>query len=318
MAARAGTTLVYHRSMCRAIAYLGEPLQLHDLLFEPNNSLVRQTYAPQILSKPSLAGFGMAAWDSSSHRPHEPFIYRTPMVPPFDLNLRGLTEKLCPSSVLAHVRGVPLTGEAIVGPTNLHPFRFPGFALAMAHNGDLARFDEMRFDLLEHVKPGIARCIRGTTDSEWIYALVMSQIADPTIDPSTAEIKKAVEAAMNILRDIRMLRGIEASSSVNLFLCDGNDLIATRFAFDYGRYPDGLPDIGVEFLSLWYTLGSDYGRHDGEWKMVGGSSNATGAMVASEPITQDFSTWVEVPEYSMLFVSQEDGRVRVNVTDLDA
>ena len=29
----------------------------------------------------------------------------------------------------------------------------------------------MRYSLVEHVRPELAECIEGTTDSEWIYAL---------------------------------------------------------------------------------------------------------------------------------------------------
>lgn len=304
--------------MCRVLAYLGEPIRLVDLLFNADSSLIRQTYDSKMLGMLNLAGFGMAAWEHSSFEPDEPFLYRTALVPMFDPNLAHLAEKLRPNSLLAHVRGVPLTANSVVGHQNLHPFRFPGFKLAMAHNGDLARFDEMRFDLLSRIEPEIARCIRGTTDSEWIYALLMSQLADPTADPSTEEIRKAVETTLTILREIRMRRGIDTSSSVNLFLCDGNDLIATRFTFDYGCYADELPETGMEFLSLWYTLGSDYGYHDDEWKMIGGSSGARSAMVASEPLTRDSSTWIEVPEYSMLSVSYEGGCARVNMLDLNA
>jgi len=320
-ASRAITTkrsLVYRPNMCRALAYLGKPVALESLIFAPDSSLVRQTYAPRMLGKPSLAGFGMAAWDETSFRPNEPFVYRTTTLPSFDPNLHHLTAKLRPSSLIAHVRGVPLVGSPAVGPQNLHPFRYPDFSLAMAHNGDLARFDEMKFDLLEYVKPEIAGAIRGTTDSEWIYALLMSQLEDPTADQDASSIQKAVEITLSLLRDARTRRGIEASSSVNLFLCDGNDLFATRFAFDYGRNLDQLPYPDPEFLSLWYTIGNDYGRHDEEWKMIGGSEASTSAIVASEPLTSDVSTWVEVPEYSMLSASLDGDRMRVEVIELDA
>ena len=50
--------------MCRILAYLGEALPLQTLLFDTDNSLVRQSYSPQLMNTfLNLAGFGMKAWD---------------------------------------------------------------------------------------------------------------------------------------------------------------------------------------------------------------------------------------------------------------
>jgi glutamine amidotransferase len=305
------------RAVCRVLAYLGQPVPLDDLLYNADGSLVTQAYAPKMLRMVNLAGFGMAAWDPTSRRPSEPFLYRTTEVPVFDQNLRQLAGKLQPSCLLAHVRGVSHKGSAVVGPQNLHPFRFPGFRVALAHNGDLAGFDQMKWDLLEHIKPEIARMVRGTTDSEWIYALAMSQLRDPTADAGAGELAEAVRATLRLLRQARERRGIATSSSVNLFLCDGDDLVATRFTFDFGCYGDKVHEANFEFISLWYTLGRSWGHHDGEWKMTGAAGDAVSAIVASEPLTTDPSTWIEVPEYSLLSIDRDGERIRVRTFDLD-
>jgi len=77
--------------MCRVLAYLGEPSPLEDLLYAPDNSLVRQSYAPQRLRMLNLAGFGIAAWDGERE---DPYTYHTPGLPAFDHNLRSLAR--CP------------------------------------------------------------------------------------------------------------------------------------------------------------------------------------------------------------------------------
>jgi glutamine amidotransferase len=115
---------------------------------------------------------------------------------------------------------------------------------------------------------------------------------------------------------VREARGITTSSSVNLFLCSGNDLVATRFAFDFGCYGPTVHEANLNYLSLWYTFGRDYGHHDGEWKMLGGHDTYDSVMVASEPLTRDVSTWLEVPEYSILFVADEGDRRRVRTVPL--
>jgi predicted glutamine amidotransferase len=112
-----------------------------------------------------------------------------------------------------------------------------------------------------------------------------------------------VAHALGVLREVRARLGIALASPVNLFFADGTQLAAVRYTFDFGCYP---PDP-AEFLpghfayyTLWYTAGRDYGLHEGEWRMAGGSENADAVLVASEPLTRDVSAWVEVPEYSML------------------
>lgn len=304
--------------MCRVLAYLGPPVLLEELLYRPDSSLISQVIDPRMLSLLSLAGFGMAAWDEGSHVRDVPFEYHVPNIPLFDSNLRSLSRKLRPSCLLAHVRGVSYTAPStVIGHHNLHPFRYQGFRLALAHNGDLARFDEMKLDLLPFMKPEIASLIRGTTDSEWLYALIMSQVGDPTADLSADDIMAAVRQALEIVRSVREKRGIHVSSSVNLFLCDGNDLVATRFTFDFGCYPENINQANLSYLSLWYTFGRDYGFHDGEWKMLGGLSDQDSVIIASEPLTRDPSTWIEVPEYSMIYVAKDTGQWHVEAGPLD-
>ena len=52
--------------MCRFAAYLGEPVLMEDLLFEPDGALVRQALDPELMSLLNVGGFGLAAWDRRS------------------------------------------------------------------------------------------------------------------------------------------------------------------------------------------------------------------------------------------------------------
>jgi glutamine amidotransferase len=179
----------------------------------------------------------------------------------------------------------------------------------LAHNGDLFRFAEMKFDLLEHIKPKLAQKIRGNTDSEWMYALTLSQLEDPLGDATPEQMGHAVAKMLAIIRKCRERLGIDISSPANLFLTNGHGLVAARFTFDYGCYPVDEPsrvhEMQLRYLSLWYTAGADYGFHDGEWKMRGGMKNAKSVMVASEPLTKDPTTWMEVPEYGLIHLDAE-------------
>src|SRR5262245_22120792 len=306
--------------MCRALAYLGQPVLLDNLLFQPDSALVRQSYMPKMLHMLNLAGFGMRAWDPSSHDPECPFSYYSQALPIFDRNLKHLAEKIRAGCLLAHVRGVPYHTRVEISLQNCHPFHFQDVPLVLAHNGDLARFAELKPLLAPHLKPEIAAQIHGTTDSEWIYALVVSSLPDPRARPSGASLRHAVARAIGAIRDARAKLGIAVSSSLNLFIADGSQLAAVRYCFDFGCYATEdaarVHEANLSYLSLWYTAGRDYGLHDGEWKMTGGSENATSILVASEPLTRDTAAWVEVPEYSMLHATIRKDRPVIAIRDL--
>ncbi len=303
------------------LAYLGEPLPVRNLLFDPDQGLVAQSYNPKMMNTfLNLGGFGMQAWDPASLRPDEPFTYRATTLPSFDRNLRSLSGKLAPSCLVAHVRGVTYGEEAVVADTNLHPFRFPGARVVLAHNGHLRRFGHMRYALIEHVRPDLAEYIEGTTDSEWIYALVLSQLDDPWGMPEASELAEATAAALRILRKVRADHGIDTSSPVNLCLSTGRAVVATRFSFDYGWYPpeDEYLEVDLPFVSLWYALGGAYVETDAGWEMTTAEAPRS-LIIASEPLTSDHSSWLEVPEYSMLTAEVgSNGVLEFEARDLDA
>ena len=164
--------------------------------------------------------------------------------------------------MIAHVRGVPSTTRVTVSDENLHPFLYENTRIAFAHNGQLERFDEMRYDLVKHTRPEWHRRIRGNTDTEWLYAIFLSQLDDPAAALTADTVARAVEATFRIVREVRARLGIATSSAANLFLSDGALVAAVRFAFDFGCYPaDGreIREAMLNFMSLWYTCGRTYG-----------------------------------------------------------
>ena len=307
--------------MCRALVYLGQPVLLDHLLYQPDSSLVKQAFMPRKLRMLNLAGFGMVAWDRRSREPERPFRYTSTALPIFDRNLKSLAEKIAPSCVVAHVRGVHYSTDAVISTQNTHPFHFPGARIALAHNGDLYRMGEMKADLVRRMRPDIAAQIAGTTDSEIAYALLLSQLENPYGRIERDEFKEAVPRMLEIIREVRAAHGISISSALNLFISDGETAGGIRYCFDYGRYRDEDPskvdDANLTFLSLWYTCGRSFGCHEGEWQMIGESDSADSIIIASEPLTVDATSWLEAPEYSMLLADTRDGRPMIDIVYLD-
>jgi glutamine amidotransferase len=168
------------------------------------------------------------------------------------------------------------------------------------------------------VRPELAQRVEGTTDSEWIYALVLSQLDDPYGTPGARELGDATARALRILRGVREAHGIDTSSPVNLCLSTGRAVVATRFSFDYGWYPprDEMLETDLPFVSLWYAIGGEYRTHGGDWQMTAGEPPRS-AIIASEPLTTHFSSWLEVPEYSMLTAELTPDGLSFDTRDLD-
>ena len=304
--------------MCRVLSYLGQPIVIEELLYQPDNSFIKQSYHPKYMSHLlNLAGFGMAAWDNTSHQQRFPYLYKTPQLPFYDENLRSLAKKIAPHCLLAHLRGVAYDSNLIVSLQNVHPFVFNGSNLALAHNGALFNFEKMKFDLLEFIKPEFRIDIQGTTDSEWIYAVLLSQLSSKDSKLTVEEISNAIIETLKILQQTRHKHKIAINSPVNIFVTNGEFIAATRFVLDYGWQPAGLKGIEhFTYHSLFYTYGERYGFYDDEYKMKA-SKTKSSIIIASEPLTEDTTTWVEVPEYTLIVASMNAGEIDIVSKDIN-
>ena len=190
----------------------------------------------------------------------------------------------------------------------------------MAHNGWLRGYSQMRQELLSHIRPDLAARMRGTSDSEGIYALVLSLLDDPTSsDPEL--LVEALLAALRIVQKVRRAHGLAHGSAANLFFTNGRDCVGMRYAFDFGCYPTNDPglveDLYLQYTSLWYTIGERFGYEDGEWRMIGDPARSDSVLIASEPLTHDPTGWVEVPEYTAVVVKRRPDGIDVTTIPVD-
>jgi predicted glutamine amidotransferase len=76
-------------------------------------------------------------------------------------------------------------------------------------------------------------------------------------------------------------------------------------------------ELDLPYTSLWYTAGRSYVDDRDGWQMLAVDGPPEALMIASEPLTADTSSWLEVPEYSLLSVTRESGGLSVRTVDLD-
>lgn len=306
--------------MCRALSYLGHPILIEDLLYKPDNSFIKQSYNPSYMSHLlNLAGFGLIAWDPHSSNPEIPFIYKTDQLPFYDENLRNITQKFSPSCLLSHIRGVAYNERKIVSKQNVHPFIFRDTNIALAHNGAIHQFDKMKYDLLNYISLENQKNIHGTTDSEWLYAIFLSQYQQLLNHNEIDNIITAIIETLQIIKKVRYQHNIRINSPMNLFISNGKFIAATRFVYDYGwqSTDSSLEELAhYSYHSLWYTYGEKYELEDKEYKMREGEKKSS-IIIASEPLTEDTTSWIEVPEYTLLVAKLEDEEINIISHDIN-
>lgn len=286
--------------MCRMLGYVGLPTPVDQLLYEMEIAFIKQNIDARMFNSMlamNLAGMGMMAWDDNSINPEQPFTYRNTSIATFDHNLRSLASKTQANALLAHVRGIFQTNSttAQINEQNIHPFKFDTVRLAMAHLGELESFRDLRFDLIKYVKPEFAKLIQGSTDSEWIYAIIISSLKKPYGLIDSGDLLQALSKTLHAIREVMIQHKVTRRSSVNLTMCDGNLLAAVRFAFDFEPFKS---EKNITFASQWYNSTDD------------------GVLVSSEPLTLDRSIWKEIPEYSVLIVDRNSSRDRLGTFSL--
>ncbi|KAG0293941.1 hypothetical protein BGZ98_001969 [Dissophora globulifera] len=180
------------------------------------------------------------------------------------------------------------------------------------HNGSIADFHLIKRKIQESLPDDIYLSVNGNTDSEWAFAVFLSQLATPrqtepfchtvlqdalirTIRLFNAWSKDAAAATISNNKD-----GISPSSSTpsffNFAVTDGDTVVCTRYV--NSRHMDAL--------SLYFSSGTRFECYDtrsGRYKMIKEARREDIVLIASEPLTFEEADWREVPRNSIVVVT---------------
>lgn len=252
--------------MCRMAAYLGPSIMLGQFLLEPAHSLLVQSWAPRELhyARVNADGFGIG-WYAGDDLPAT---YTNTCPIWSDPNLRHLGRTLENNLWFANVRSAtPGNG---ISHENTQPFYDDDWLFM--HNGYIGGFSSrLRAQCLDYLAPEIINSMKGTTDSEHLFAMLRHILADD----GEMSIEQAMTECFSQLED--WLGDDEAL--LNLLITDGELLYATRHAINH------------DCPSLYFTTDDE---------------NFAGAqLIASEPLTET-GLWQPVPEHHVLIISNDD------------
>jgi glutamine amidotransferase len=257
--------------MCRWLAYSGTPVLLEELLFKPEHSLIVQSLHSRLgVETTNGDGFGVGWYGEAE----SPAVFKSVEPAWNDRNLRELAGHIRSGLVFAHIRAS--TGTP-VQETNCHPFRH-GRWLWM-HNGSIARFHDVKRELLLAVDPSLFPEVEGSTDSEAFFFLALTFGLED--DPPAA-----VARAVGLIEDVGHRRGIEHPIQMTVATTDGDRVWGFRYSSEgHSR--------SLYFSTLVETLRRQYPDNP----VLHGLSEET-RLVVSEPLGDLKGAWNEVPEAS--------------------
>lgn len=251
--------------MCRLAAYSGPPLLLKRLLLDPEHSLMKQSWAAREMDGAALNadGFGFGWHTRDGHSA----VYSSIFPIWNDRNLEGLGHALNAGQWFANVRSTPGAQPLASG------------RMLFQHNGSLNGFrNGLRDRFHQWLRPDIRAGMRGSSDSEYLFAVFRQSVND-----------EAGDVGAGLLQNIRVLHALleGTEAAYNVIAGDGECLIACRHAFNRGACP-----------SLYFSTSHE--------------RFPDGVVIASEPL-DDSPAWQAVQPHSLLVVRNGAAMQRFNL-----
>lgn len=267
--------------MCRFTLYIGPPIRLESLLIDPSHSLIMQSFRSSEREEPLNGdGFGVGWYAPEQHE--RPALFRSITPAWNNANLRSLASVVSSPCVMAHVRAA--SAGMPVAEVNCHPFQHDRYLFM--HNGHIGSFRSIRRPLLAGLCEEAFDVIRGSTDSEHLFAAFMDNLMGSNLEDEHALARCLNAAVWKVLALVDELGGSHPSY-LNLAITDGDRAAACRFANDQGRLPESLYVIERELYQP--TWRGSPGRRKDE--------RSTSFVVSSERLTDDPAWHVVEPNH---------------------
>jgi glutamine amidotransferase len=256
---------------------------LEELLYKPKHSLIDQSLHSQLgVETTNGDGFGVAWYDQGPI----PAVYKSIEPAWNDRNLQELSAHIRSGLIFAHIRAS--TGTPIQQ-TNCHPFRH-GKWLWM-HNGSIARFQDLKREIMLAIDPSLYGDVEGSTDSEAFFFLALTFGLEH--DPPGG-----VERAVGFIERLSRKRGTEHAIQMTVATSNGQNVWAFRYSSE-GRSRSLFYSTNVATLRMQYPDNTTLQALSDETRLV-----------VSEPLGDLAGAWNEVPESSYGVIQQGQDELR--------
>lgn len=269
------------------MAYKGTPIIMDKLLYQPKNSLVNQSINAREIEEPLNGdGFGIGWYVPELALEPVTFVSVNPAWS--NRNLRNLAPKLRTECMIAHVRAASV-GE--VSESNCHPFQFKN--LLMAHNGGVENFGLIKRHIRSPLSDELYNWIKGQTDSEHIFAFLLSYLFKHHATVSPEAVVDSFENTFMYVKKLMNETGIQEPAYLNMVFTNGLFIVGTRYCSDPKEEP----------LTLYHSEGSRYVVEDGVTRMEAPEDDDHAVLVVSEKLTDD-KCWTMIPANHFVIVEQ--------------
>jgi len=294
--------------MCRFVAYRGPDINLHEMLYEPEHSLIHQSVHAHEREEPLNGdGWGVGWYDPDVY--HHPATYRDLRPAWSDDNMRHISPLVETPTFLAHVRAA--SPGLAVQRLNCHPFRGGQHThedpetldplerarrrLTFMHNGSLGAYRAIIRRLQNELSDETFFTVDGSTDSEHAFAAIQEALGADAIDTTVDDLADAVTETLGFLNELKADEGHpEAETQANFLLTDGESMVATRYAHPNDHTPN----------SLYVGQAEAFHCQDGDFATS--TPNGTGAaLVASERLWDDGRVWARIPENHLVKIDAQ-------------
>lgn len=312
--------------MCRVLAFVGPETPLENLLLKPANSLVNQALDPERHPELQLAGWGFGVWSEHLLHPEGPFVYRRPTAAFHDDNLKRTVPSLRASTMLAHVRAAAYDSQVVMTDENCHPFAFTETPWIIAQNGYLPNWQLLQRELLQHCKDVYLQQMKGTTDTEFLSVLLLSLLqgdSDEDVQRAVGELVRLLAAAMDTL-DLPVLTKLKMALvsrnriiGINTGLGHHGETNPTGDWEELRKAAPGTDDFSLSMLlePMYLLMGRNFDQDDTTYAFEScDEGEATGAIFASEALTEDLDGWSQIQFGEIVFLTNEGGRVSKTIS----
>jgi len=273
--------------MCRLLAYIGSPMVIDKLLYQPKNSLVNQSINAKEIEEPLNGdGFGIGWYVPDVN--YEPVTFVSVNPAWSNRNLRNLAPKIRTECFVAHIRAASV-GE--VSESNCHPFQYKN--MLMMHNGGVEEFSKIKRKLREPLSDEMYLWIKGQTDSEHIFASLLSYLFKNHITVSPETVMDAFEHTFVQLKKLMQENDIKEPAYLNMMVTNGLFFVGTRYCSDPAEEP----------LTLYHSEGSRYVVEDGVTHLQAPEDDDQAVLVVSEKLTDD-AHWTMIPKNHFIVVEK--------------
>jgi predicted glutamine amidotransferase len=171
------------------------------------------------------------AWGIGFYQGDEVLHKKQPAPDGEPIHWERIAENLKTDCAIAHLRQATVGGFSV---DNTHPFRFRQWLFA--HVGTIPAFDEIKGKLLEGLPDYLVRNIRGNSDSELLFHVVLARLhAAGQLElgnPSNAVMLQAFRETAEIVD--KLVGSERERSTLNLILCNGRAMYALRRGAPFG------------------------------------------------------------------------------------